>query len=129
GPAGAGGRLVVQTREPGHHSVQAVVRGDYRFFLERELELRRELAYPPYSELIKASAFGPRADQLLEQVRGAASQRGARALGPVPVLVAGERGRQLLIKCGDALEVARALRGILPAVPAGSRLRIDVDPA
>jgi primosomal protein N' (replication factor Y) len=129
GPAGAGGHLLVQTREPGHHAVQALVRGDYRFFLERELELRRELAYPPFSELVKASAFGPRADQLLEQVRGAVSPHGARALGPVPVLVAGNRGRQLLIKCRDALEVARALRSILPAVPAGSRLRIDVDPA
>jgi primosomal protein N' (replication factor Y) (superfamily II helicase) len=129
GPAGSGGRLVVQTREPGHHSIQALVRGDYRFFLERELELRRELSYPPYSELVKASAFGPRAGKLLEQVGGAASPRGGRVLGPVPVLVAGERGRQLLIKCPDALEVARALRGILPAVPAGSRLRIDVDPA
>jgi primosomal protein N' (replication factor Y) len=129
GPAGSGGRLVVQTREPGHHSVQALMRGDYRFFLERELELRHELSYPPYSELVKASAFGPHADRLLEQVRGAAAPRGGRVLGPVPVLVAGERGRQLLIKCPDALEVARPLRGILPAVPAGSRLRIDVDPA
>jgi primosomal protein N' (replication factor Y) len=129
GPASAGGRLVVQTREPSHHSVQAVVRGDYRFFLERELELRRELSYPPYSELVEATAIGPRADGLLEQVRDAASSKGARVLGPVPVLTGGERGRRLLIKCEDALEVARALRSILPAVPSGSRLRVDVDPA
>ena len=43
GPASEGGRLVVQTAEPGHHSIQAVVRGDYSFFLEREVEHRREL--------------------------------------------------------------------------------------
>jgi primosomal protein N' (replication factor Y) (superfamily II helicase) len=129
GPAAAGGHMVVQTREPGHHAVQALVRGDYRFFLERELELRRELSYPPYSELVKATALGPDADRLLDRVRDAASPHGARVLGPVPVVTAGEKGRQLLIKCRDALEVARGLRSILPAVPAGSRLRLDVDPA
>jgi primosomal protein N' (replication factor Y) len=129
GPAAAGGRMVVQTREPGHHAVQALVRGDYRFFLDRELELRRELSYPPYSELVKATAFGSDADRLLDRVRAATSPVGARVLGPVPVLTAGERGRQLLIKCPNALEVARGLRSILPAVPAGSRLRLDVDPA
>ena len=37
---------MIQTAEPRHHAIQADVRADYRFFLDRELDLRRELDYP-----------------------------------------------------------------------------------
>ena len=35
------GRMVIETRTPEHHAVQALVRGDYRFFVRKELEARR----------------------------------------------------------------------------------------
>ena len=130
GPATDGGRLVVQTSEPGHHAVQAVVRGDYRFFLERELPLREELGYPPFSELIHALAVGPSADELIRRV-AEACRPDAGVLGPMAARVDGRRdpnGRELLAKCPDALAVAERLRDILASVPAGNRLTIDVDP-
>jgi len=133
GPASLGGRLVVQTAEPGHHAIQAVVRADYGFWVDRELEERRELAYPPYSELIRATSFGPRKQGLIERAAGVAREAGARVLGPVEVrsvIGAGrlDEGLEILIKATDAEPVALALRGILASVPAGSRLRVDVDP-
>jgi primosomal protein N' (replication factor Y) len=133
GPASLGGRLVVQTAEPGHHAIQAVVRADYGFWVERELEERRELAYPPFSELIRATSFGPRKQGLIERAAGVAREAGARVLGPVEVrsvIGAGrlDEGLEILIKATDAEPVALALRGILASVPAGSRLRVDVDP-
>jgi primosomal protein N' (replication factor Y) len=129
GPAGTGGRLVVQTAEPGHHAVQAVVRADYRFFLERELPLREELAYPPFSELIKVTASGTGRAGLLERVAETARGAGARVLGPIPSGPPGDddAAGELLLKCADAEEVAVALRGILASTP-GGRLRVDVDP-
>jgi primosomal protein N' (replication factor Y) (superfamily II helicase) len=130
GPAAGGGRLVVQTSEPAHHAIQAVVRADYRFFLDRELPLREELGYPPFSELIKAVAIGPRADDLIRQVADACRDD-ARVLGPMAARIDGRRdpnARELLAKCRDALVVAERLRDILAAVPAGNRLTIDVDP-
>jgi hypothetical protein len=39
-----------------------------------------------------------------------------------------DEGLEILIKATDAEPVALALRGILASVPAGSRLRVDVDP-
>ena len=130
GPARDGGRLLVQTSEPAHHSIQALARGDYGFFLERELPLREELGYPPFSELVRATATGPDADELIRRVADAC--RGdARLLGPMAGRVDGRRNpasRELLAKCRDALVVAERLRDILASVSPGNRLTIDVDP-
>ena len=133
GPAGKGGRLVIQTAEPGHYAVQAVIRADYGFWLQRELEERRELGYPPFVELIKATGYGPRRQGLVERAAGVARATGARVLGPVEVVsVVGEgeleEGLEILIKADEAEPVARELRSILASAPAGSRLRVDVDP-
>jgi primosomal protein N' (replication factor Y) len=131
GPSSEGGRLVVQTAEPSHHAVQAIARADFRYFADRELELRRELGYPPFSELIKATAMGDAAGSVLSEVGAAARAAGARVLGPVPVRMNSDQGReglQVLVKCPDALAVAEGLRGILPRVPRGTILRVDVDP-
>lgn len=130
GAAAEGGRLLIQTSEPGHHALQAIVRADYRFFLERELPFRKELRYPPFSELVRATAFGPRADELVRAV-AAACEGEADVLGPMAARVDGRRdpnARELLAKCRDALAVAERLRDILASVPAGNRLSIDVDP-
>jgi len=132
GPRSSGGRLVIQTAEASHHAVQAVVRGDYTFFLERELEQRRELAYPPFSELVKLRASGPDPDAMLRGIRDRLRARGVRALGPISVRsTAGDapgRAAEMLLKARDAATVSKELRVILPDVPAGSRLKVDVDP-
>ena len=137
GPAASGGRLVIQSDDPNHHAIQAVVRGDYSFFLTRELEFRRELAYPPFTELVKVSALGPSASRLIESAAEVARKQRARVLGPIEAPYpqggrdsrsVGEMGLQLLLKCPSAQTVALGLRDILPRVPRGTRLRVDVDP-
>lgn len=132
GPRARGGRLVVQTEDPAHYVVQAIVRGDYRFFYDRELAHRQELGYPPFVELIRVTAFGPRRAGLVERCAGVARHAGARVLGPVDVVPGVHEGEddaaELLIKCAQAEPVCDALRVILADVPAGSRLRVDVDP-
>ncbi|MDQ3646472.1 MAG: primosomal protein N' [Actinomycetota bacterium] len=134
GPASDGGRLLVQTAEPSHHSLQALVRSDYRYFLQRELEERKELGYPPFSELIKVTASGPAAGELVERVVATIAPHGVSVLGPVKlppgsrVPGAEEGALQVLLKCPPGGSVAEDLRGILLATPAGSRLRVDVDP-
>ncbi|MGH2827816.1 MAG: replication restart helicase PriA [Actinomycetota bacterium] len=133
GPASAGGRLLIQTAEPEHYAIQAVIRADYDYFLERELEERAELDYPPFSELVKATSYGPRKQGLIERAAGVARATGARVLGPIEVQTVVSDGKltdglEVLIKADDAEPVAVALRGILASVPAGSRLRVDVDP-
>lgn len=129
GPSRDGGRLVVQTAEPTHHAVQSVVRADYGFFLSRELPHREELGYPPFRELIKVSAGGSVAPELIERAAAVGRSHGARVLGPIEVGVHRDDARvEILMKCVDATPVGADLRGILASVPAGGRLRVDVDP-
>jgi hypothetical protein len=49
---------------------------------------------------------------------------GERVLGPV----AAEDGLEALVKTSDGGAVAQRLRLMLPGVPRGTRLRVDVDP-
>lgn len=128
GPASEGGRLLIQTREPAHHAIQAVVRADPWYFIERETPIRRDLNYPPFSELIKVRARGDRWAPVLDRVTALGEVAGAKVLGPVPILVDGDEAHELLLKCRDAQAVASALRVILPEVPRGTTLWVDVDP-
>lgn len=128
--AGRGGRLVVQTGEPSHHAVQAVVRGDHGFFVTREIEQRRDLKYPPFSELVKVTVSGSRTEEVIEEIATIAAGTGAVVLGPIPVPLSdfGDDTREVLIKSRDAMTVADALRPTAESIPASTRLRIDVDP-
>ena len=127
GPGREGGRLVVQTDEVGHHAIQAIARNDYSFFLERELRAREELGYPPFSELVKVQAIGPARREVAAQVAAAATGSGARVLGPIEAGL-DEKRSELLLKCPSAEAVTPALSRLMSETPAGTRLRIDVDP-
>jgi primosomal protein N' (replication factor Y) len=130
GPAERGGRLLVQTSEPRHHAVQAVVRADYSFFLERELGSRRELLYPPYSELIKVSVSGPGGDAVMAALRRAVEDVHARMLGPMSVRSPGRADptREVLLKCTSADALSDALKEIVVDAPRGTAVRVDTDP-
>jgi primosomal protein N' (replication factor Y) len=128
GPASDGGRLLIQTAEPKHHAIQAIVRADYRYFLERELGLRSELGYPPFSELIKVTVGGKGTPAAVEEIASVCRAEGARVLGPITVRRRSAYHRQLLAKCADALPVAEALRPVVAALPAATRVAVDVDP-
>lgn len=128
GPAGEGGRLIVQTSDPGHHSVQAVVRGDYRFWLRRELDERRELGYPPFAELVNVTVWGRDREERARTVAEACRRAGGRVLGPVPVRGQDEPAVDMLVKCPDATRVAEELRPILQETGGTDRLRVEVDP-
>src|SRR5207253_8558546 len=54
GRAGRGdrpGRVIIQTWSPFHYSIRAARDQDYARFMRRELDLRRELQYPPFARL------------------------------------------------------------------------------
>ncbi len=56
GRAGRGevpGRALIQTYEPEHYVFDYVIKHDYRGFYEKEIDLRKDLAYPPFAKLIR----------------------------------------------------------------------------
>jgi len=129
GPASTGGRLMIHSSEPTHHALQALVRADYGFFLERELDARRELGYPPFSDLVRVTARGPDRRGLIEKTAVLCREQGATVLGPIDVAASGsEPGLEVLAKCPDATAVAGALRELLASATPGTRVMVDVDP-
>jgi primosomal protein N' (replication factor Y) (superfamily II helicase) len=130
GPADSGGRLLIQTSEPRHHAVQAVARADYGFFLEREIESRRELGYPPFSELIKVTVWGSEDAAVVDRLRREAASEGVRVLGPMTVRGPSMRqsAKELLLKCPSARAMSAALKEMVQSAPSGTTVRVDTDP-
>jgi primosomal protein N' len=125
GPASSGGRLVLQSTDGGHHAVQAVARASYDYFLERELELRKDLSYPPFSELIRMWA-SPENESVVAEAAGVAKRAGGRVLGPIKARRAGRKVIEVLVKCPEAQIVADELRSMMSS---GRRnFSVDVDP-
>ncbi|MFN2362825.1 MAG: primosomal protein N', partial [Halarsenatibacteraceae bacterium] len=56
GRAGRGekkGQVYIQTYNPSHYALQAVLSSDWDDFYEEELEIRSKLFYPPFSRLVR----------------------------------------------------------------------------
>ena len=114
-------RMVVQTREPGNHAVQALVRWDPEGFWEREVEQREELGFPPSASLIRVTAPDmPAALDVAATLRTMVSPRDV--LGPDPA-------RAILIKTRDLRTTLAALRPLREDWGKDDRkIRVDVDP-
>jgi primosomal protein N' (replication factor Y) len=48
-----GGRVIIQTYTPEHHSIQAAAAHDYLQMYHREIDVRRRLGYPPFGRLVR----------------------------------------------------------------------------
>lgn len=79
--AAEGGRVVVGA-DPGHRSVQALIRWDPRLAAERELAERAELRFPPVARVAVVEGDGATVADVLSAL---ALPRDAEVLGPVSV--------------------------------------------
>ncbi len=143
GRAGRGdrrGRVIVQTLQPEHDSLACAQHHDFRRFATIELAARRELAYPPFSRLVKIRCEGE-SNQETEQVARAAAAAvrgttGLDVLGPAPAPIERLRGRfrwQILLRGRDGALVRASARRARDAVrtqarKADVRVLVDVDP-
>lgn len=111
------GRLLIETRSPDHHAVQALTRGDFHYFEDRELEARRVSRSPPYTRLVvlRASGFS---EEMMTNLEGL---EGVELLGPVVA----PRGAELLLKVNDLELILDPLREIVARAPG---ILVEVDP-
>lgn len=61
GRAGRGdyeGRVIVQTYSPEHYSIQYAKKHDYISYYEKEIMLREEFTYPPFTNIISIVIYG-----------------------------------------------------------------------
>jgi primosomal protein N' (replication factor Y) len=151
GRAGRGeqkGRVIIQTFYPEHYAIVAAKNHDYLNFFEQETELRRQLAYPPFSYLAcvrfqgnldrKTEEMSRQVSQEMGRIAGRWPKRGReiQILGPVEAPLSKLRGKyrwQTFVKSRNSgllhhfLERAEARsRTILRGT--GVSLAIDVDP-
>jgi primosomal protein N' (replication factor Y) len=135
-----GGRVVVQSFYPGHYAVRAAATYDLAGFLAKELEMRRELAYPPFVSLVRIVVQGfneervaEASGELGEKLSATFEEPEARILGPsvAPLYkIKGRYRRHLLLKAPDLAPVLPPLRRIVETFPNDRRLQVllDVDP-
>jgi primosomal protein N' (replication factor Y) len=142
GRAGRGerpGRVLIQTYAPHHYSVRAAREQDYARFIRREMELRRELMYPPFAHMAlvriegdEAAKVSDEAAQIAGQVSRAANAESMRVLGPAPAPIERIKGRyrwQLLLKARERRELRTALDAVVSyRARQGVRVSIDIDP-
>jgi len=112
GPRSAGGRLVVQTRQPDNEVLQAVLQADPGRLVADEKDRRALLGQPPFAALARVS--GAVAPEFM-----------ARLGSPDGIDVMGPRDGSWLVRARDHDQLSEALLAV--SRPAG-RLRLEVDP-
>ncbi len=129
------GRVIVQTFEPEARPFLFARTHDVAGFNADELERRKELAYPPFSHLVRILVSGPAPEPLLVLLRELRGRlEGAETVGPAPLLRLRNRHRAQLIAKTDAPRTvaAHAAHLLAAAAPAmrrdGLTAVVDVDP-
>ncbi|RJQ23126.1 MAG: primosomal protein N' [Nitrospiraceae bacterium] len=159
GRAGRGdmhGEVYIQTYEPGHFVFDYVRNHDYAGFYRKELEMRRELSYPPFSRLVRI-VFNFRnkenAAKIMKDVSGRIKNRiksirldseghgsggkgekiqdsDIEVLGPSPAPVEKIRNYwrwHLVLKGKNAKALRQAASKILESIKDIGDIRVDVD--
>lgn len=131
------GRVLIQTHEPSHPVMQALVSGDRDRFLEIEAQIRAAAEMPPFTRLV-ALILACRDERLLDEAcrrlaRAAPHGAGIEVLGPAPAplaIVRRRHRRRFLVKAPRGAAVQRIIGRWIDslAVPRAVRLQIDVDP-
>ena len=139
GRADKPGEALLQTYQPDHPVIRAILGGDEEAFWRAEAAERRAASVPPYGRMAGIILSSPDVAQVFDF--GAELARrvepllriGAQVFGPAPAPIARVRGRhrvRLLIKAEKTAPLQAALAEWLAQfkVPNNLRLSVDIDP-
>ncbi|MEM1233148.1 MAG: primosomal protein N' [Pseudomonadota bacterium] len=133
------GTALLQTHQPDHPVIRAILGGDEEAFWTAEAAERRMAGVPPYGRLAGIVLSSPNVQEVFDvgadMARNAAPLHavGAELFGPAPAPVARIRGRhrvRLLVKARKNVPIQRALSEWVAQFnfPSSLRLAIDIDP-
>ncbi len=140
GRGGSPGRVVVQTYNPGHYAIRFACAHDFEGFAQRELELRRQLRYPPFGRLLRVLVEGDPEScvkQCAEEIRKSfdaeLTGKGLEFLGPAaaPIARIDQRWRwHILVKGQKPSQLREAAVLVEGKFKGGKtwRVTLDVDP-
>jgi len=129
-----GGKVILQTYSPEHYAIQAAAKQDYALFYEKEIDYRRQLHNPPFTQLASL-VYSHTNDYLCQREaermrrniiteRDAQGIGGLDVIGPAPAFIHRLRGRfqwQLILRGSE-------LSGFLLSIPIPQNWTIDIDP-
>jgi primosomal protein N' (replication factor Y) len=128
----------LQTHQPEHPVMRALIAADREAFYASEIELREKTHYPPFgrlASLVVSGADKHATEAFARKIAGVAPRDDAvRVLGPAEAPLALVRGRhrfRLLAKSPRGFDLSAYLRDWLAAVPKPKgklSLEVDVDP-
>jgi primosomal protein N' (replication factor Y) (superfamily II helicase) len=137
--SGKKGVALLQTHQPDHPVIRAILGGDEEAFWKAEAAERRAAGVPPYGRMAGIILSSPDVQQVfdfgaeLARRDGPLRRIGAQVFGPAPAPIARVRGRhrvRLLVKADKAAPLQAALAEWVAQfkLPATLRLAIDIDP-
>jgi primosomal protein N' (replication factor Y) len=132
------GHGLIQTHQPEHPVMRALISGDREAFYSSEIEARERDGYPPFGRLASLVISGGdkhAAESYARKLAAAAPREDqVRVLGPAEAPLSVVRGRyrfRLLVKTPRAFDLSGYLRDWLAAAPKAKgnlKLEVDVDP-
>lgn len=133
------GLALLQTFQPEHPVIRAILSGDEEGFWRAEAQARQAAGVPPFGRMAGIIVSGKDLGAVMElgnrlaRADGALRAIGAEVYGPAPAPVARLRGRhrvRLLVRAAKGVPFQQALRRwIAPVRTKGDlRLAVDIDP-
>ncbi len=133
-----GGEVVVQTFTPDNYAIKMAAKHDYAAFYSREIQSRRELDFPPFTNLVKLTIRSKKEENVIKFSENLAKLLKKRIpevdmIGPVPSPMVKLRGFyrwNILIRCSSRPEIVKKLRMALKGFrkASGVFMAVDVDP-
>ena len=132
------GHGYLQTHQPEHPVMRALIAQDREAFYDAEIEMREKAGYPPFGRLASLVISGEDKHDAQSYARALARaappEDDVRVLGPAEAPLSLVRGRhrlRLLVKSPRGFDLSAYLRDWLAAAPKAKgsiKLEIDVDP-
>ncbi|MEL6234466.1 MAG: primosomal protein N' [Pseudomonadota bacterium] len=133
------GTALIQTHQPDHPVIRAILSGEDEAFWRAEAAARHAAGAPPFGRMAGVVVSGPDEVRTMETARALARADaplqavGAQLFGPAPAPISRIRGRtriRLLVKAPKGVVLQPALRAWRAAVkpPGAVRVSIDIDP-
>ena len=133
------GTALLQSYQPEHPVIRAILSGDEEDFWRAEADERRHAGVPPYGRMAGIILSSPDVQEVFDVGKALANKAepltriGAQVYGPAAAPIARVRGRhrvRLLIKADKSAPLQSALATWVSQfrLPANLRLSIDIDP-
>lgn len=133
------GKVLIQTFQPDNPAIVLATQGRLADFYARELDIRRQLGFPPFARLVRIVVRGKSMEAVTAAAAGLGRDLGralagcAEVLGPAecPISrISGNSRVQLIIRSRDLKTAHGRLVSIIDETktPSGVYLEVDVDP-